>query len=402
MGETLKNKKILIVSPTPIFPLNAGNRSRIKSIVDLLRSHSNVITFLYAGYEYVDKTKMETYFEDRYFELFPKFELNRHLRIISKVKNLFSLVSNWSINWTKKDIQEHFKYNRRIDFYYPTNLDSFITDNFSSGAFDVVISEYVVFSKVFYIFPKALKIIDTHDVLSNRFLIYLRNGLKPEWYSLWRTQERMGLNRADIIWSIQEKEASFFSSFSHKRILTVPHVFVPVKNPLKVELTSNNTILYLGSKNSLNVDALNNFIVNVLSKIDIQNLDYLILIGGNIHERKNDIIEHPKIRYEGEIDHLSSFYDKGNICINPIKNGSGLKIKSIEALVFGKCLITYSCGIDGLEYPSERNEYCLLSESDMEFAKNTIEAICNPALTGRLGINASRFMYNYINSIELA
>lgn len=57
----------------------------------------------------------------------------------------------------------------------------------------------------------------------------------------------------------------------------------------------------------------------------------------------------PDVRPVGFRRRLESVYRSAAVVVNPIRRGTGLKIKCVEALMLGKALVTTSCGADGLE-----------------------------------------------------
>ena len=54
------------------------------------------------------------------------------------------------------------------------------------------------------------------------------------------------------------------------------------------------------------------------------------------------------IRLLGHVENLAEFYNSVDVVINPVEFGTGLKIKSVEGLAFGKPLITTPEGVVGL------------------------------------------------------
>lgn len=50
----------------------------------------------------------------------------------------------------------------------------------------------------------------------------------------------------------------------------------------------------------------------------------------------------------GKIDKLESFYALGNISINPVYQGTGLKIKTFEGLSYGKAVVAHSHSVEGI------------------------------------------------------
>ena len=48
------------------------------------------------------------------------------------------------------------------------------------------------------------------------------------------------------------------------------------------------------------------------------------------------------------VDNIVEFYKQGNIVVNPTLKGTGLKIKTIEAISYGKLVITSKHSSEGL------------------------------------------------------
>ena len=76
----------------------------------------------------------------------------------------------------------------------------------------------------------------------------------------------------------------------------------------------------------------------------------------------------PSVFLHGFVEKYEDIYKDNQIFINPILMGGGLKIKCVEALMFGKPLVTTSIGAQGLEsgcgkaflVADDANEYALL------------------------------------------
>ena len=64
-------------------------------------------------------------------------------------------------------------------------------------------------------------------------------------------------------------------------------------------------------------------------------------------------IDDSSIRYSGWIDDLDQVYREASVVINPTVAGTGLKIKSVQALAHGKPLVAWTNGVEGLDYDGE-------------------------------------------------
>ena len=89
-------------------------------------------------------------------------------------------------------------------------------------------------------------------------------------------------------------------------------------------------------------------------------------------------VEDQSVRYSGWINDLDDVYREASIVINPTVAGTGLKIKSVQALAHGKPLVAWPHGVEGLEYegtapyevcsswPEFANTVLMLLKSDAE------------------------------------
>ena len=100
----------------------------------------------------------------------------------------------------------------------------------------------------------------------------------------------------------------------------------------------------------------------------------------------------------GEMPNLKSIYDLSDIVINPLTIGTGLKIKSIEALGFSKALISTSVGADGLE--NGIGSAFLVANNAEEFC-NALNLIINDSETYlKLCNNATKFVDKWNSDIK--
>lgn len=378
--------KILIISPTPTHPQNAGNRSRIFEMCCLLKQANFSVSFLNLKKEEGDDTAMKSFFGDAYYE----FDSNS----IKEKKTIPSVWSKIAHKLRKLIPTPYYKYNRNVDFYYNNRLDVFLEKNFTKDQFSHVLVEYVVFSKALeYFDAKTIKIIDTHDVLSNRYKVFLEQNVKPQWYSLFPKEEAKGLNRADKIIAIQNIEKEHFKDLTSKEIVVIGHY----TKTSKVK-SDTDALLFIGSNNKINIDGLNHFISKVFPKIVAQYPKIKLIVAGSIKKDIKNIIPHPNCFFYGAYQDTEEIYSQGSIVIIPILYGTGLKIKTIEALANGKAVVSYNEGIFGIENDSDKPIY-LLAENDADFSQHVLNLIDNDKLKSDLENNAYAYMLSYNEEI---
>lgn len=134
--------------------------------------------------------------------------------------------------------------------------------------------------------------------------------------------------------------------------------------------------LFVGSNFYANYYGIRWFIKNVAPYID----GVKVLIVGNGFERNKQELElYNNVEVVGTVDHVDSYYYTSDFVISPIFDGSGMKTKTAEALMFGKTIFGTTEAFQG--YNLEYDKVGQICNNAVEF----ISAINN------YNINTSRF-----------
>jgi succinoglycan biosynthesis protein ExoO len=75
----------------------------------------------------------------------------------------------------------------------------------------------------------------------------------------------------------------------------------------------------------------------------------------------------------GFVDSLDEFYMRQTVMISPLRYGTGLNMKILEALSYGKVVVTTSTSIQGFENKTP----FIISNSPSDFARFVIELLAN-------------------------
>jgi glycosyltransferase involved in cell wall biosynthesis len=78
----------------------------------------------------------------------------------------------------------------------------------------------------------------------------------------------------------------------------------------------------------------------------------------------------PRVRLLGKVEDLARAYAAARVVINPSVAGTGLKIKTLEALACLRPIVVWPSGVDGLN--SELRELCHVATSWFDFAEHVI------------------------------
>jgi hypothetical protein len=327
----MNRKKILVISPTPTHLPNAGNRIRILNMTKCLANQGHEVHFLYTDQETGNVEKMVEYWGEKFYRVgYEKPKVGITYRLIKKLNKSFN--------------NNHLYYTG-VDDHYNLRLDAEIRRLKGIHRFDAVLVEYIFQSKAFLNFgDSTLKIIDTHDVMTDRHMLFLKAGKKPQWYSTSRYQEKKAICRSDVIIAIQDREKEHFHRLApKKKVVTIGHI-VQLEN--STTDTPRRKLLFVGSHNPINYHGISDFIENVFISLREAFPALELIIAGNICDILPDGLE--GVDKLGEVADLGKVYELSDIVINPLKMGTGLKIKMIEAMGLSKIVISTEVGAEGI------------------------------------------------------
>jgi len=369
-----------VVSPVPTHPQHAGNRARVAALLEMLEQQGHALHFAHVEMEQGDHSAMRSRWGNRYHPIpYRRRRKTAWRRVVDRGRRL---------------LDQDAAHTCRIDDWYDPATDEALERLDARFRFDVVLVEYVFLSRALLRFsPATLKIIDTHDVFTDRHKLYLANGQRSRWFSTTRKEEAKGLDRADLIFAIQEKEREELGSISRRPVVTVGHP-VTIRPPEVREKA--RIILYLGSRNPINIQSMNHFVSRIFPSVTKELPGTMLYIGGNICEKIAP--GNANVRLLGKVDDLAEAYASADLVINPMRYGTGLKIKNVEALGYSKPLVTTPCGAEGLE-PEAGNAF-LVADGDDEWVRVTLEALRDARLRSRLAGRAHAFATRWNERIE--
>lgn len=323
--------KILIVSKCPTHPTNAGNRWGILAQAQILEKLGNEIHFLYVQ-ELPMRGNVNAYKKD--LEETSKYWGTRfHLFNVPKIEKL-------SFNIKKYIDKAFFNNYYNVDEDYPVGLSSYIARLQKRENFDICIVNYVYLTKLFtkVKFPKTA--VFTHDCMSYKNLM-----VNEPCRTMNAHQEAKGLQRCQHIFAVQDEEMAYFHLLSPRsKVYNIYSKYDYHPQPI----AGNHNIVFLSGGNSYNVNGIHWFVKEVFPLIRKRFNDAKLLIGGSICKVIKDLEEVPGVQLLGFVDNPADFYAKADIAINPVYQGTGLKIKTFEAISYDKVTLVHPHSMAGI------------------------------------------------------
>jgi len=370
--------KILLVAPVPTHPSATGASARVRHMAEGLLSLGHEVHFLHLQQAlWASDTAMRQDWKDRlhvFRGLSPASFIGRGRRKLLRVTG------------------KTFHLNLPVDSYFEPACARYVRELLARHVFDVIIVSYVFYSRIFESVPgPVLKLIDTHDVFSDRYRLYREHGQAREFFSTGRAEEGKALDRADAVLAIQEWDASHFRSLTSRPVVVVGHLAPADACGPSGAAAGTRAILFVGGPMGINVHGVAWFIDRVFPAVRRRVPDAELWLVGGIGGRIGGAAA--GVRRFGFVDALDDLYRRAAVVINPQQFGTGLSIKSVDALRHGRPLVTTASGARGLEEGVGTG--FLQAGSAEEFGDLLVELLRDPERRAALAERASEFARRY-------
>jgi len=234
---------------------------------------------------------------------------------------------------------------------------------------DVVFCSYVFHSKLLELIPSyMLKIIDTHDKMGNRYEMLRANGQPLEFFSCTPEEEGAYLRRADIVVARREEEARYFDSVSGKAsAIVIPHV----EDPHFIDKTFHQLkdVGTVASANRINLAIVKEFLEAIDRQLGDRECPFTIHVAGQVKDLVNGLPDHeaaiftkPWVKMHGFIADIAAFYADMDVIISPVTMGTGINVKTVQAMAYGMPLLTTAWGMKGIETDEPLHSHANLDE----------------------------------------
>jgi hypothetical protein len=387
--------RILYFSPVPTHPPYEGNRERLLQIVGALRdlgvqhqffcyvrippignAHPDADLRAFWG---KDCEVLAVKWDDGDRGEGPWFDVPQKTRWTGRLSRILA----------------HTSLGRRVceslqdgDAWFAEGLSGWVTNFCESWQPTCIVTVYPFLTKAFEAVPRHVrKIIDAQDVFTDRNRRLANRGVQANWLSLCEKEEARLLGRADQVIAIQPTEASHFARLiGADKVTTVTALASTVKCAAPSE--AGPVIGLLGSSNPFNVAGAKQFIDSVWPLIRRAVPDCRLRIAGSLCEALSQGC--PGVDLVGPVSDKRGFYEQCRMIVNPCVGGTGLKIKSIEALTYGRALATTADGAVALE--AGAGQCVFLYDNESSAAECCRSLVQSPELADRCGAAAREFV----------
>ncbi len=229
-------------------------------------------------------------------------------------------------------------------------------------------------------------ILETHDIQSQ--VLQEKQELnpwtrKPDRFERLVRSEISALKNVDVLVHLSVNDFEFF----HKHLPSKPHVLAmpTIDKAFVSAVNSSDTcgetidLLFVGQSHGPNLEAMKWFFGEVWPRLAKRQYKLKVVGQIEVFVRKflPGIYEEFRSCFAGEVAHLAPYYRSARCVIAPMVSGTGISIKTIEALALGKPFVGTSKAFRGM--PMQKIEEVGLRSHDSPeaFADAVVYALAN-------------------------
>lgn len=299
---------------------------------------------------------------------------------------------------------------RFLDLDFEAKLINLLTNT----EFDIIQFEglYVLpYLKLVKHLSNALTSYRAHNIESEiwqRNLKTIGNPLKKFYLKILVSRlkkfEQSFINQYDILLPITDRDKLQFEQVlnNKKPALTVP-TGVNIDEYPQAELINDETVFFIGALDWIpNQQGLLWFVDFCLDDLINQKPTAKLIVAGRNAPKwlVEKLKQHKSITFLGEIDDAKSFMLQNNVMIVPLFSGGGMRIKIIEAMAYGKAIVTTTIGAEGINARNKENIF--IADKPSTFVNYIVHLLENGNLRQKIGENARAFILQNFDNFAIA
>ncbi len=210
------------------------------------------------------------------------------------------------------------------------------------------------------------------------------------------------IREVDLLIAISEKDRKGLLSLGNGvKSVTIP-AGLDLSSYVPVMPVYENTICFIGALDwSPNQEGLRWMIKEVFPLLIRHNGQIMLHIAGrNAPPGFVEELFHPNIVYHGETSDAKAFMGKYKVMIVPLLTGSGIRIKILEGMAMGLCIVTTTIGAEGI--PVEKEKQLIIEDHPELFAQKIQMVLDSQQLAASISRNARKLIEEKFDTFTIA
>ena len=358
--------KLLLISPIFPYPPDAGAKQRIFNVIRAIRQMDFVKSldlFCFSNSSIINNPDFE-FIKSFFDNVYISDVSNAHFRVYSKyiyhdsflVRLLYHLSS--------------FKPRLFRELYSDSFFNLIKSINFQK--YDFIWAERIFTAEMFLNYSNKI-ILDLDDIEHLKKYRELKTisfypSLLLEYLDYYKLKfyERRLLKRFLKVLVCSEQDKARLSFL--KDVFVVPNV-VQVPPCIDDSKEISNTVVFVGTMHYYpNIDAINYFMSSIFPHLKkLNKYVKFYIVGGKPPQEIKRWHNGKDVVVTGYVPNVHPFLEMASVIVVPLRIGGGTRIKILEALAYGKSVVTTSLGAEGLEVQNDK--HLIIENNPISFAE---------------------------------
>ncbi|MBA2612208.1 MAG: glycosyltransferase family 4 protein [Bacteroidetes bacterium] len=291
-----------------------------------------------------------------------------------------------------------------VSRFYFKDFENKLIEVLTKNTFDIVQLEglfMAVYIPTIKKHSKAKIILRAHNIENKIWERHLKNSKRNivnAYLSLQNKRlkkfETEVVSKVDAIVPITDTDKQIFSDMGFNKAMytCITGVNVAHYQTKQNVLLKPKTVFYFGSMDWMpNQEAVRWFLDNCWQKISKAVPDAKFVIAGRGMPQSFLQLNLPNVLVLENVKDGKTFFEQHQIMVVPLLSGSGLRIKIIEGMAYGKPIVSTSIGAEGIYCDPKKD--LIIADSSAEFITAVTNLLNDPGKCTELEKNASAFAY---------
>lgn len=372
----MESKKILILSHKPPYPKTDGGCIAIAQLLEALLEKNHQVTFLCVE----TKKHPSTNTLKHPLLSFKSVFVDTKIRVRKAISNLFKKESYILARFRSPNFKKELTVLLEAEKFDTIILESLFTSSYLNTIKQLSKAKIIYRShNIEYLIWENQRD-NASNYLTKKYLRQQARRLKKEEMKFW--------NEIECIASISISDSTHITKYCESQVETVG-MYIEDRHDGDVLTKTFVDFFHIGAMDWLpNQEAINWLLNEVWTEFKNQNSDAELHLAGRSMPTNLLNLTEPGYFNHNEVANAPDFIAKHTIMLVPLFSGSGLRVKIIEGMAMGKCIISTSLGAEGI--PITHGSNILIADTKEEFISTMQFCYDNIDKVNNIGLEAKK------------
>lgn len=219
------------------------------------------------------------------------------------------------------------------------------------------------------------------------------------WLSLraWRNWEPrvLGMTNAVVVFTERDRQ-TIAGLFPDALIQVIPLAAAVPDQPLNGAGSERHSLLFVGSyQHPPNEEAALRLLNSIFPAIRSQSPETMLYLVGRNPTPAMEGCPQTNVVITGGVPDVAPWLDRASVVIAPIRLGGGMRVKIIESLAAGKCVVASPLAVEGL--PVTDGDQLFIADSNQEFQSVVLRLWADPKTIEAIASRAYQWSSTHLN-----